>query len=142
LLVLAFRERVARFALGLLAFFIYRSGPSSRIIDYRMSANNDELRRTRAALLCQSVMQSPCLAGYTRETEGVGFEPPVSLFDGLFCGRTKFCFKTAQFIATLCEYWITEIASVRNAVRHCENERKESLSNMSPLPCLATNCLT
>jgi len=41
----------------------------------------------------------------------------------------KFYCKSAQLTATLCECRITEIPSVRNTVRHCENECKESLSN-------------
>jgi hypothetical protein len=52
-----------------------------------------------------------------------------TFFYGLFYGREKFCCKTVQFTATLCECWIAERPSVRNAVLHCENERKNSFLN-------------
>jgi hypothetical protein len=106
-----------------------------------------EQRRTplkSAALLCETVMHPASRNPSTRETDGGIRTPRVPLFYGLFYGRAKFCCKTAQFTATLCECWITEIPSVRNAVRHCENERKESLSNYeSPaLPCHKPSDLT
>jgi hypothetical protein len=60
---------------------------------------------------------------FTRRSE------PRSIFYGLFYGRAKFCCKTAQFTATLCECWVAEIPSVRNAVQHCANQRERLSSN-------------
>src|SRR4030095_430879 len=53
----------------------------------------------------------------------------AKLFYGLFYGRAKFRCKSAQVSATLCECWIAEIPSVRNAVRRCGNERKRRFLN-------------
>src|SRR5206468_2309493 len=50
-------------------------------------------------------------------------------FYGPFYGHAKFHCKTAQFCATRCKYGIAEIPSVRNAGRHCENERKRLFLN-------------
>ncbi|PYK24102.1 MAG: hypothetical protein DME59_14635, partial [Verrucomicrobia bacterium] len=51
------------------------------------------------------------------------------IFTVVFYGSAIFGCKTVQFCATRCKYGIAEIPSVRNAVRHCENERKNSFLN-------------
>jgi hypothetical protein len=61
--------------------------------------------------------------------EGVSFlqvndsQAQAELFYGLFYGRAKFCCKTVQCTAMLCEYCNAEIPSVRNDMQTSETLR-------------------
>ena len=77
--------------------------------------------RESTALSKRAACEGDCEKTRARKT--------AKLFYGLFYGRAKFCCKTAQFTATLCEYRIAEIRSIHNAVQHCENECKNSFFN-------------